>query len=293
MLRRERSTAATKELLLLSLENVLVESVEITDLVVRVEALCTVRQATCPDCGCLSGRIHGSYLRFPHDLPMAGKSVVVALRVRRFVCAEGSCPRKTFAEQMPGLTHRFSRRTERLRSTLVSVGLALAGRAGARMTDVFETPVNRNTLLRLIASLPDPPTATPRVVGVDEYAQRKGRIYGTVLVDVETRRPIDLLPDREANTLVAWLAERPGIGIVCRDRAPFDGPRRDGHRGKLSAGWPQWNAGDPKGEDVRAACLGQLSVVYVTNRLTRHLSVLDIIWIGLPPVQAPRSRLAV
>ncbi|WP_329329311.1 transposase family protein [Streptomyces mirabilis] len=71
----------------------------------------------CPGCGCRSGRIHGSYLKFPHDLPAVGKLVVVSLRVRRFVCAENSCPRKTFAEQVPGLTRRFGRRTERLRST--------------------------------------------------------------------------------------------------------------------------------------------------------------------------------
>lgn len=150
------------ELMLSSVEGVLVESVEVIDTVVRDETRTTAGRAACPGCGCWSGRIHGSYLRFPRDLPTAGKFVVVSLRVPRFVCEEESCERMTFVEQVPGLTRRFGRRTERLRSTLVSVGLTLAGRAGARMTDAFKVPVGRNTLLRPIASLPDPATAVPR-----------------------------------------------------------------------------------------------------------------------------------
>ncbi|MFJ2188026.1 transposase family protein [Kitasatospora sp. NPDC087861] len=108
------------ELLFSSVEGVLVESVEVIDTVVRVEARTTAGWAACPGCGCWSGRMRGSYLRFPRDLPTAGKFVVVSLRVRRFVCEEESCERMTFAEQVPGLTRRFGRRTERLRSTPIS-----------------------------------------------------------------------------------------------------------------------------------------------------------------------------
>ncbi|MGW1249503.1 transposase [Streptomyces sp. NPDC002535] len=101
----------------------------------------------------------------------------------------------------------------------------LAGRAGARKARVFGVPISRSVVLRLLDALPEPDVPAPRVVGVDEYATRKGRVYGTVLVDVETRRPVDLLPDRKASSLASWLAERPGIEIVCRARTVLRGRR--------------------------------------------------------------------
>ncbi|MFE9923208.1 transposase family protein [Streptomyces sp. NPDC005774] len=125
-----------EELLFPSIANVVVLSVDASIAIVRVDVRCTAAGASCPGCGAWSAQVHGSYLRFPADVPSSGRSVVLQLRVRRFVCRTVECGRRTFVEQIPGLTRRHGQRTERLRSTLAAIGLALAGRAGSRLANI-------------------------------------------------------------------------------------------------------------------------------------------------------------
>lgn len=175
--------------------------------------------ARCPACGTSSSSVHSRYDRRPADLPSFGQAVSLHLRVRRFYCRDPHCRRRTFAEALPRLLPARARRTRRLARAQARVGLALGGEAGARLIRHLAMPTSPDTMLRLVHRLPLPAADPPRAVGIDDWAIRKGRTYGTLLVDLDRRRPIDLLPDRSGATVAAWLRRHPGIQIVTRDRS--------------------------------------------------------------------------
>ena len=172
-----------------------------------ITACASAPSASCPDCQHVSSRVHSTYIRSPKALPSSGRPVRLCLQVRRFRCSNPACQRKTFAEAFPHLLAPRVQRTSSARELLRVIGEAMGGEAGARLSQRLAMKCSPATVLRLVRQEPLPSSENVRVVGVDEWAWRKGQRYGTILVDLEQHIPIDLLEDATAESFAARARE--------------------------------------------------------------------------------------
>jgi len=184
-----------------------------------VEVTSIQSEVTCPRCAQPSQRVHSRYQRTLADLPWAGRQVSLHLQVRRFYCPNPTCVCATFSERLPTIVAPSARRTDRLAQEQGALGFDLGGEAGARTAARQGMPVSPDTLLRLVRLRPIEQAETPRVLAVDDWAKRKGKTYGTILIDLERHRVVDLLPDRTSQSLATWLQAHPGVEVITRDRS--------------------------------------------------------------------------
>jgi transposase len=227
------------------LSSLVIDDVTDLDGVIVVWARTAGGPAPCPRCGGRTGQVHGYYERTVADVPADGRPVVVRVRVRRMRCPVRGCAVQTFREQVPGVLDRYQRRTTRLAGQAGEVARRLAGRAGAGLLAALGVPLSRHTALRLLLRLALPEVAVPRVLGVDDFALRRGQVYATILTGAETGQRVDVLASRKADVLEAWLRGHPGVQVVCRDGSGAYGEAvRRALPGAVQAGdrWHLWHS---------------------------------------------------
>jgi transposase len=233
------------------LSSLVIEDVTGQDGVILVVARTAGGLVPCPQCGGLAGQVHGYYGRTVADVPADGRPVVVHVRMRRMRCPVLGCPVQTFREQVPGVLERYQRRTTRLAGQAGEAVRRLAGRAGAGLLTALGVPLSRHTALRLLLQLPLPEVSAPRVLGVDDFALRRGQVYATILTGAETGQRVDVLASRKADVLEAWLRSHPGVQVVCRDGSGAYGEAvRRALPGAIQAG-DRWHLWHSLGEAVR------------------------------------------
>lgn len=192
--------------------------VRITPQGTMIELSAGAKGCCCPRCGIRSTRVHSRYVRMIGDLPALGQAICLRVQVRRFFCVWPDCAQQIFCEPLEGLAARHGRKTCRLSEALTELVFAAGGEAGSRLSSRLAMAASPDTLLRLARHAAVPAAGPVRVLGVDDWAFARGQHYGTILCDLESGRPIDLLPERSAEKLAAWLAEHPQVQWISRDR---------------------------------------------------------------------------
>jgi transposase len=199
-------------------EGLEVTDIEVIDEVLTITAVSTQVSPCCPLCSTPALRVHSRYTRQITDLPCSGQQVRLLVQVRKCFCQVPDCARKIFLERLTPFAQPWARVTQRLYQIVQILGLATGGRLGVRVTDRLGIETTRQTILRRIMALPPEPVGQVPQIGVDDFSFRRGRKFGTIVVDLQTQKVIDVLPDRTAETLAAWMQKHPEIEIVSRDR---------------------------------------------------------------------------
>lgn len=208
-----------KEAALLALsEGMEIDQIHITETGLQVSVISTDPQSPCPLCCQPSSHIHSHYQRSLKDAPCVGRPLQLSLTVRKFFCRNPACSRKVFTERIPELAEPWARMTTRLKEQITSIGLATCGKGGVRLGERLGIETSRNTTLRRIMDVPDDARGSVMYLGLDDFCFRRGYRFGTILVDLESHRPIDVLPDRRAESAAAWMRDNPEIAVVSRDR---------------------------------------------------------------------------